>query len=219
MCIADRLHNHTVKYTVRRGLSSTAAIAVASVVVLSAAPKFTSVWKAPDVSRLSMSGKKVAALVLTTDQSLQMSGEEALVRELTARGAQGVAAYRLVPREELQKGEQARGWFERSGVEGVVAVRPVSAEKAREYTPEMWMAPNYATLWGYYPYAWGGVYVAGSSRETTTVVVETLVYSVPQNKLLWAATSETKNPKQLQSFVKDLVNAVAGEMKKMKLVG
>ena len=55
-------------------------------------------------------GKKVAALVIDKDESLRVSGEEALVRELTARGIQGVASYRIVPREELQNADRARVW-------------------------------------------------------------------------------------------------------------
>jgi len=187
--------------------------------VVTAAPKFLAVWKAPDVSRLNFAGRKVAALVITDDQSLEMSGEEALNRELTARGVSGVATYRIVPREELKSSEKAKGWYERAGVEGVVALRPVSYDKERTYTPEIWSTSYYQSFWGYYAYSWEGLYIPGSSRETTTVVVETLIFSVPRDKLLWAATSETKNPEQLQSFVKDLVSAAAGEMKKMKLVG
>ena len=79
--------------------------------VVTAAPKFLAVWKAPDVSQLNFAGRKVAALVITDDQSLQMSGEEALNRELTARGVSGVATYRIVPREELKNPEKAKGWF------------------------------------------------------------------------------------------------------------
>jgi hypothetical protein len=187
--------------------------------VVAAAPKFVAVWKAADVSRLNFLGKKVAALVITDDQSLQMSGEEALNRELTARGVNGLAAYRIIPREELKSAEKAKGWFERAGIDGVVALRPVSRDTERTYTPAIWSSSYYQTFWGYYGYGWSGVYVPGSSSETTTIVVETLIFSVPQDRLLWAATSETKNPKQLQSFVKDLVTAAAGEMKKMKLVG
>ena len=52
-----------------------------------------------------------------------------------------------------------------------------------------------------------------------TIVVETLVYNVTTDKLVWAATSETRDPKTLQDFVKDLVKGAVSEMKKMKLVG
>src|SRR5262245_45875942 len=75
---------------------------VAATVAVVAAPKFLAVWKSPEVSRLNFAGKKVAALVITDSQSLQMSGEEALTRELTARGVMGTPTYRFVPREELK---------------------------------------------------------------------------------------------------------------------
>jgi hypothetical protein len=79
-------------------------------VAVSAAPKFLNVWKAPDVTRLNFAGKKVAVLVITDDQSLQMSAAEALSRELTARKVPGVASYRLVPREEMKSADMARGF-------------------------------------------------------------------------------------------------------------
>jgi hypothetical protein len=193
-------------------------VLLAAAAVASAGPKFLSTWKAPGASEISFAGKKVAAVVISPDESLRMSGEEAMVRELTARGMQGVAAYRIVPREELQSADKAKGWFERAGVEGVVALRPVSAEKERTYTsPTIWASPYYGTLWGYYGYGWGAMYVPGSSHEDTVIVVETLIYSVPRNALLWAAASETKNPKTLQKFVADLAKETSKELKKQGL--
>jgi len=201
----------------RQGWASVFVVMTAVSVV--AAPKFLSVWKSPDVSRLNFAGKKVAALVITDDQPLQMSGEEALVRELADRGVTGLATYRIVPREEIKNAERAKGFFERAGVEGVVALRPVSREKEKVYTPVVWSSGYYPSFWGYYGYGWSSVYVIPTTRETTTIVVETLVYNVTSDKLVWAATSETRDPKTLQDFVKDLVKGAVNEMKKMKLVG
>ena len=112
-------------------------VASATTIVL-AAPKFRDVWKSPEVSQLNFAGKKVAALVITDSQSLQMSGEEALARELTARGVVGTATYRFVPREELKSADKAKGWFERAKVDGVVALRPVSRRSEQEYVPVIW---------------------------------------------------------------------------------
>ena len=86
-------------------------------------------WRSPDAAQVSFAGKKVAALVISKDDSLRISGEESLVRELTARGLQAVATYRIAPKEELQSADRARSWFEKADVEGVVALRPVSSEK------------------------------------------------------------------------------------------
>jgi hypothetical protein len=136
---------------------------------------------------------------------------------LTARGLQSVATYRIAPKEELQSGDRAKVWFEKASVEGVVAMRPVSREKRTTYNPGTWTNPYYSTLWGYYGYGWGSVYIPGSVDRDTVVVVETTIYSVPRNQLLWAAVSETKNPKDLQQFVEDLVKEAVKELHKLGL--
>jgi hypothetical protein len=200
-----------------RSLPVTFAAVAAATVLLSAAPKFSSVWKSPDAGSVSFAGKKVAALVITQDDSLRVAGEESLVRELTARGLQSVATYRIAPKEELQSADRAKVWFEKGNVEGVVALRPVSRDKRTTYNPGMWVNPNYSTLWGYYGYGWGSMYVPGSVEQDTVVVVETTIYSVPRNQLLWAAVSETKNPKDLRRFVEDLVKESVKELHKQGL--
>jgi hypothetical protein len=200
-----------------RLLPVTFAAAVAAVALLSAAPKFTSVWKSPEAASVSFAGKKVAALVIAQDDSLRVAGEEALVRELTARGLQSVATYRIAPKEELQSADRAKGWFEKANVDGVVAMRPVSKDKRTTYNPGTWVNPYYSTFWGYYGYGWGSMYIPGSVQQDTVVVVETTIYSVPRNQLLWAAVSETKNPKDLQRFVEDLVKESVKELQKQGL--
>ena len=200
-----------------RLLSATLATMVACAAMLSAAPKFSSVWKSPDAGSVSFAGKKVAALVIAQDDSLRVAGEESLVRELTARGLQSVATYRIAPKEELKSADRAKGWFEKANVEGVVALRPVSKDKRTTYNPGTWVNPYYSTLWGYYGYGWGSMYIPGSVEQDTVVVVETTIYSVPRNQLLWAAVSETKNPKDLRSFVDDLVKEAVKELHKQGL--
>ncbi len=200
-----------------RLLSVTLAATVAAVTVLSAAPKFTSAWRSPDAAGVSFAGKKVAALVITQDDSLRVAGEEALANELSARGLQSVATYRIAPKEELQKADRAKVWFEKAHVEGVVAMRPVSADKRLTYNPGIWVGSSYSTLWGYYGYGWDSMYVPGTIDRDTIVVVETTIYSVPRNQLLWAAVSESKNPKTLQSFVEDLVKESVKELQKQGL--
>jgi hypothetical protein len=184
-----------------------------------AGPKFTSTWKAPEAAGTSFAGKKVAALIISQDENLRVSGEEALVRELAAIGVTGgVATYRLVPREELRDVEKARGWFARSGVEGVVAMRLVSADVRRTWTPSTWSTPYYSSFWSYYGYGWGSLYDPGYVREDTVAVIETLVFSVSKDKLLWAGVTETTNPKDAGRIIEDVVTATVKEMTKQGLI-
>jgi hypothetical protein len=62
------------------------------------------------------------------------------------------------------------------------------------------------------------VYSPGGNRTETRLVVETLIYSMPLDKLLWAGVSTTNNPKEAQAFIKDLVAAAVKEMKNQGLV-
>jgi hypothetical protein len=201
-----------------RSLACTLVFAFAAGAAALAGTKFTSTWNAPDAAGTTFAGKKVAALVITSDENLRISAEEGLARELAERGTLSVAAYRLVPKEELQDPQKAKGWFERAAVEGVVAMRPVSAEKERTYVPGVWSTPYYSSLWGYYGYGWGAMYDPGYVREDTVVVIETLIYSVPRDKLLWAGVSETTNPKNATKFIEDLIDAALKEMRKQGLV-
>lgn len=185
---------------------------------IAAGPLFTATWKSPSAEGVSFTGKKVAALIISADESLRVSGEEQLARELTALGMLGTPAYRMIPREELTSADRARPWFERAGIEGVVSLRPVSMDTRRTYTPTVWTQPNYSTLWGYYGYGWTTVITPGGGmREDTTLVVETLVHSVPKNALLWAGVSTTTNPKGAQKFITELVAATVKELKEERL--
>ena len=204
----------------RVSIVTAAAAFSLSAVLLAAAPKFVSTWKAPHAPNVSFAGKKVAALVMSDDLNLRMSGEEALVRELAAVGVPGgVASYRIVPREELRDPEKAKGWYERAGAEGVVAMRLVDSDKRQVWNPSMWVTTNYSSLWGYYGYGWNAVYAAGGSTTVErTVVIENLIFSVPLNKLLWAGVTETTNPKDAASAIKDIVAACVKEMTKEGLI-
>ena len=49
--------------------------------------------------------------------------------------------------------------------------------------------------------------------------VETLVYSLEQNKLIWAGVSRTVDPTQIDSFIAELAKAVSDQMRKDGVFG
>ena len=198
-------------------LLTTIALVGAALATVSAAIEFTATYKSIDAGSVSFAGKKVAALVISNDDSLRMAGEESLARELSARGMQAVATYRMAPKEELRTAETARPWFERANVEGVVALRPVIVDTRQAYTAGTWVNPNYSTLWGYYGYGWGSVYVIGTVPKATRVTLETTIYSVSRNQLLWAAVTQTTSSGDLREFVEDLAKEMTKEMQKQGL--
>jgi hypothetical protein len=48
----------------------------------------------------------------------------------------------------------------------------------------------------------------------TVLIVETLVYSLEQNKLIWSGRSKTTNPDDVGKFVRELAESAAWEINK-----
>ena len=194
----------------------TAVALVGAAAVVSAQIK--SSWKAPDAGPMDFAGKKVTAVVITDDLNVQTSGEEAIVRMLVGRGVQGVASYRMIPREELRDPAKAKGWFERGKVAGAVVMRLVSSEKETVYTPTVWATATYSNFWNYYGTSWTAVRSYKTSQQTH-LTIETIVYDVPKDKLVWGGVSQHTNPRNIQVLVNELVNDIAAEMKRQGLIG
>lgn len=196
------------------------ALAIVTLLVgaVSAQAKFTSTWKAPGAQGVSFAGKKVVGLIIHDDMNLRMSAEEALARELTNRGLEGVAAYRLIPKEEIRDPKLVRAWFERAGAAGVVMMRLIDLTKEKIPSAVVWQSATYYDLWSYYPYSWGAVYEITPSRTEVKFIVETTVFDVAAGHMVWAGTSESANPKGVQVLVKDIVTAAGTEMRKEGLV-
>lgn len=185
--------------------------------------QFVSSWKAPDAQPLAFRNSKVVAVVMATDPSLRREAEDTLAREITERGAQGVAMYRILEEANSANEDEARRALEAAQIKGLIVMRPVATEKEVVSVP----APSRGTAGtefyypsyygGYYSHGWGAPYES-EIRTNTIVSVETLVYSLEQNKLVWSGQSKTTNPEKVGEFVRELADAVADELKKEKLI-
>ena len=184
-----------------------------------ATTSFNSTWKAPDAKPVVLSGQKVVAFVLTKNEASRRAAEDALAREITAGGAQGVPSYTLIAAAAAPDEAKAKAQIEGAGATGVVVMRPIDSSKEVVAT-STYMGPSYGPYWGgYYGYGWGGAWGGGVDVRTNTIVtVETLVYSIPQNKLIWAGQSNTTNPSKVDAFVRELATAARREMKKAGLL-
>lgn len=205
-----------------RSTRSALVVTAAAVAAACASTSFVSSWRNPAAEPGTFKGQKVAALVMSKEQGVRFGAEDALARELTARGIVGIAAYSLIPKELVQDKEKAKEFLEKANVVGVVAMRVVGKDQqiTQSAGGMYWGGPAYATFWGggYYGYGWGGVYSPGYIQTDTIVTVEILVYSLKQDKLVWAGQSETTNPSKVGPFIQELTAKAAAEMKKQGLI-
>jgi hypothetical protein len=195
----------------KRGL----ALVVAVGALGCATTQFKSTWKDPTARPVTLHGQKVAAFVISPVESLRRASEDILARELTARGVQGIPGYQLTGAQPVRDSETLRRTLEQAGVEGSVIMRVVDRRQEINYVPG---GPYYGSMWGYWDYGWGMAGSPGYFQTDTIVSIETLVYSIHQDKLLWGGVSETTNPSNLDAFIKEIVKVAGEEIRRAGLV-
>jgi hypothetical protein len=197
-----------------RGLLCAAALCLGAC----ANTTFVSTWKAPEANRIDPVGKNIAALVIAADPNRRRDGEVYLANDLTTRGVNGIAAFTLIGLDHPTL-DYARTRFKDAGIDGVVVMRLVGHSQTVIVDPGGFSGSVYGTFGSYYSsYGMAVSYSSGSVQTDTEVTIETLIYSLNKDTLLWAGTSRTSNPEGLQALVHDVADAVANQVVKQGLV-
>jgi hypothetical protein len=178
---------------------------------------FVSSWKSPTAQPLNVKGAKVAAVVIMSDVASRRSAEDKLAAEISARGGVGVSMYTLVETATVEGEPIARDALDKADVKGVVVLHPSPAEQ--ETVKQDYTQAPYTSYWdgGYYSYGNGSPYDAGPKYQTS-VSVETLIYSLAQNQLVWAGRSKTTNPATLDDLIAEVAAATATELSRSALL-
>lgn len=180
-----------------------------------ATTKFQSTWKSPDAVPLQLQGRKIVTVFISRDPLLRRHAEDAMAREITARGADAVPAYTFLSDDDVRDRDTARAKAESRGFAAAVVMRVVGSETRyyRHVSPGVWVTPPYRHFWGaYWGWGWGTVWEPSYLSVDRIVKVETLVYSLERDELVWAAVSRTIDPGRLEAFVGELAFVVSRRM-------
>jgi hypothetical protein len=179
-----------------------------------ASTTFTSTWKAPEGQTINPVGKTIAAVFVSGDGRSRYAAEDALAKDLNARGAHAVPGYTLLPNEIRGDAEDSLARLKQAGANEVVVMRVVGEDK--------W--PSYVQVHGWTfsatdtPGTGNLPAVTELQHFDTLVSVETRVYSLDLDKLLWSSTSRTTNPRDIENLVNEVADATTTEMVKQGLL-
>jgi len=184
---------------------------------------FETTYRDPDAKPMQVRGSKVVAAVMVRDVAARKRAEDALAAELTKAGAQGVPMYTIsLDNTPTQEGEtKTRAAVEAIGAQGLVVMRPVDVNHRSRATDTIASNDMYGGYWGgYYGVGWNDPWIDKNPDVQTDIVVtvETFVFSLPQNKLVWSGTSETTNPKNAEKLVLQLAQDSARELQRLGLI-
>ena len=176
---------------------------------------FESTWRNPDAQPLRLADRKVVTVFISHDPLMRRRAEDAMAREVTRRGAYGVPAYTFLSDTEVLDRDVAKAKTEARGFAGAVVMRVVGSERIylHPYADVVWVGPEYRRFWaGYWGWGWRGAWQPGYLSVSRIVKVETLVYSLDQDQLVWGGVSRTVEPERIEDFIAELATAVTKEM-------
>lgn len=176
-------------------------------------------WVAPDL-QAPLEFDKVLVVFMDPNEATRRAAEDALVERLGADRA--VASHTMLTGDEVQNAqanEQAvRREVRAAGFDAAVVMRMVNEQQKLSYTPGMTYPPYYGGFYGYYGWGWNYAYSPGYLRTDTIVSVETNLYSLEDDALIWAGVTETFNPTQVTQMVNEIADAVAKDLRGRRLI-
>jgi hypothetical protein len=171
-------------------------------------------WKDPTAAPRRFN--KVLVVYISKDVGLRRAAEDQLAQRV---GSHAVAAYTVLPDSLLVDRTKAKAWVKEAGFDGAVVMRPVSVDQETTYVPgQAYVVPShYGSMWGYWGPGWDYAYDPGRVEQDQVLTVEANVYSVADDKLVWASRTKTYNPESVVKLVDEIVDATVKEMKKQKV--
>lgn len=188
-----------------------------------ATSKLASTWRDPDDRGTPL--KKVAVFVVSKDDNQRRFAEDMAVRSLP-RGTVGVPSYKLSAQPE-QDAEKLKSLLAKDGFDGAVVARLVSHDRNQTYVPPQThivpsgpapLYPHYRSFYGYYGWAYQSYTTPGYVAETERIIVETMVYRLPEGKPVWSGVTESVNPESSLDLVQELVRILKAELQKSGLI-
>ena len=187
-----------------------------------ATTEIKSTWRSADDKGPSL--RKVAVFMLAADENVRRFAEDQMVRTLP-KGTVGTAGYTLFNKPESNI-ETIRGTLREQGYDSILMARTVSVDKTQQSVPPTTqLVPTGPMLVGvndpksldvYYRHVWGYTYqtTPGYVANLTTIVIETVLYRLPDGQAVWSAVSETRNPNSQADMVQELVRLIDKQLTK-----
>ena len=174
----------------------------------------TSVWEDPALADYQIN--RVVVIGVCDTVSAKRLFEDEFVAVLTRRGMNAQAAYLVFTEEEEKDIDRLKAKIIEHGFDGVVVTRLLGIKKSERYVPPVsYVVPAdyYNSFPGYYGTVYREVYAPGYIKQEELLQVETNIYAVEGEKLLFTGVSETFDPRAQDSVTKSIIKALVKEFK------
>ena len=170
------------------------------------ATQMKEVWKEP--SYTPKESRKVLVIGLAENERNRNIFEEAMQKELAARHVETVLGSKTLPADPKSVDQsELRQKVQATGADLVLVTRVIGVDNETQYVPGSTYyapAPGYYGFYGYYYSSYAVVSDPGYLRTYKVVKVETNVYDVASEKLVWSGVSHTEDPSSVMQAIDEV---------------
>ena len=180
-------------------------------------------WSDPNYSGPAL--EEILVIGVMIDGFRRRSFEEEFSKLITSNGRSGIASYTLMPDlKSTDQKEEVLAVVDKVGADGVmiVTLQGVSKEQ-RDVPPSVNYMPSAGFgygmgMYGYYGMSHTTVYTPGYTVTDTIVRLDTKLFAVSTEKMIWAGKTESFNPSSAQTVISELATVVTSDMKKSGMI-
>jgi hypothetical protein len=158
-------------------------------------------WADPSFNLKPSPYKKVLVVAPLKDAASQRIAEDKIVKQIKA-GA-GVQSYSYLKTTDTDE-KLLQAQLLKDGFDGIIVMHLTDVEKSVTYNP----GTSYGGWYGYRSYS------PGYYTEDKTFLVETNMYSVKDDKLMWSGTTSSLNPGSFDKSMDEIIYAIKTELQK-----
>ncbi len=174
------------------------------------ATKITSSWREPDKALTISKLNKVLVVALFNNETNRRKAEDQMAVYLNGKG---VVSYNYFSDKFDRKNEQViRENITADGFDGAVTMRLIDVEKETIYLPSnQTLYPGYLRNFHSYYYRNYAYYQQDYYRTTRIYTVESNVYSIKDNKIIWTGITTTTDPEGVDKLTGEIAQVVYKE--------
>jgi len=204
----SRIPNLRLKY-------GTALLAAFSLSACYHSTRLAATWRDPNSGPLHF--RQPVVVFVAKSETFRRTMED----KLAAQFPNASPSYKVIRDNDVGDGTKILSELDEAGFDGAVIMRVANVDQRITYTPGAYWygggAPYYSFA-GYWGTAWGYPYDPGYIQTDQIVSIETQIYSLKNDKLLWAGRSETTDPKSVGKLGDSVIKHIMQELRKEGMV-
>jgi len=212
---------------INKQLCKAAMLCVTAVLLASCTnTKISQSWVEPDNKK---SYNDLLIIAIAESEQNRRAYESHFVEELRIHGAEGEASYKLIKSNEKIDRDTVTKAIEGLDIDGVIVTHLVAVDEETIYRPSTgymyggaygvgYGGGYYGGLYSYYPHV--NTYVNNPGYYTTheTYTLETNLYDVESEELVWSARSRSFAPESVQEVIVDLTKLLIQDLEDKNLI-